>query len=77
MRSEVVNICRGETISVAAILAEMNHIAGYSIKVELEPSLMRRNDISRLVGSNQKLRSLTGFAPSRPIQDTLRRMYAG
>lgn len=75
-RSEIVNICSGKTISVAAIVAEMNSIAGYEIKVETQQELLRKNDINRLVGNNQKLRRLTGFAPSIPIQETLQRMYA-
>lgn len=75
VRSEVVNICSGESISVAAIVAEMNRIAGYEIKVELQQDLIRTNDISRLVGNNQKLQALIGFAPSTPIRETLRRMY--
>jgi GDP-6-deoxy-D-talose 4-dehydrogenase len=74
-RSEIVNICSGRTISIANILEEMNAIAGYSLEVEADPSLFRQNDIARLVGSNRKLRELTGFAPSIPIQQTLRRMY--
>ena len=39
MRSEVVNICSGRTISVAAIVAEMNKIAGYAIEVEADASV--------------------------------------
>lgn len=74
-RSEIVNICRGETISVAGIIAEMNALAGYTIQVEVQPELLRKADISRLVGDNTKLRRLTGFAPSTPIQATLKRMY--
>lgn len=75
-RSEIVNICRGETISVAGIIAEMNALAGFTIQVEVDPELLRKTDISRLVGDNVKLRRLTGFTPSRPLRDTLRRMYA-
>jgi nucleoside-diphosphate-sugar epimerase len=74
-RFEVVNICSGKPISVAAIVAEMNKIAGYEINVEVQQDLLRKNDIKRLIGSNQKLRSLTGFAPSIPIRETLQRMY--
>ena len=74
--SEVANICRGSTVSVAGIIDEMNSIAGYEIKIESQADLVRRNDISRLLGSNQKLRQLTGFAPSTPIRETLRKMYA-
>ena len=75
VRSEVVNICSGKPTSVAAIVAEMNAIAGYEIKVELEPTLVRNNDISRLAGSNKKLLRLIGFAPGIPIRETLVRMY--
>ncbi len=75
-RSEIVNICSGKTISVAAIVAEMNRIARYEIKVETQRELLRTNDINRLVGSNRKLRTLTGFTPATPIQQTLQRMYA-
>ena len=75
IRSEIVNICSGTTISIAGILAEMNSIAGYEIKAELQPDLLRKNDITRLVGTNRKLKQLIGFAPSIPIRETLRRMY--
>ena len=75
VRSEVVNICSGKSISVAAIIAEMNRIAGYEIKVELQQDLLRKNEINRLVGDNRKLKTLIGFAPATPIGETLRRMY--
>lgn len=75
VRSEVVNICRGSTVSVAGILAAMNNIAGYEIKVELQPELVRKNDINRLVGSNQKLKKITGLVPATPMPEILRRMY--
>jgi len=75
IRSEIVNICSGTTISIAGILAEMNSIAGYEIKAELQQDLLRKNDITRLVGTNRKLKQLIGFAPSIPIRETLRRMY--
>lgn len=74
-RSEIVNICRGQTISVAEIVAEMNALAGYTMQVEVQPELLRKTDIHRLVGDNSKLRRLTGFAPGTPIQTTLKRMY--
>jgi len=75
IQSEVVNVCRGETLSVGNILEEMGEIAGYKIEVESDPSLFRPNDIKRLAGNNQKLRAVTGFAPNIPIRETLRKMY--
>jgi len=64
-------------VSIAGIIAEMNAIAGYELEVEADPSLFRRNELPRLWGSNRKLGELTGFAPGKPIQETLRRMYTG
>jgi nucleoside-diphosphate-sugar epimerase len=75
--SEIVNICSGRTISIASIIVQMNAIAGYPLEVATDPSLFRRNDLARLWGSNRKLQDLTGFAPKKPIQETLRRMYTG
>jgi nucleoside-diphosphate-sugar epimerase len=74
--SEIVNICSGRTIRVASIIAEMNAIAGYTMEIESDLSLLRQNDLPRLTGSNRKLLELTGFVPKTPIQETLRRMYA-
>ena len=75
VHSQIVNVCRGETISVARILELMGAIASYRIDVETDPALFRENDIKRLVGSDRKLRALVGFAPGKPIQETLQRMY--
>jgi nucleoside-diphosphate-sugar epimerase len=73
--SEIVNICAGNTLSVFRIVEYLNQIAGYNIKVEIDPALVRSADIPRLVGSNEKLARLTGFRPHRPFFETLRRMY--
>lgn len=75
VRSEVVNICTGKTVSVAAIVADMNGIAGYEINVGTKQDLLRTNDIKRLVGSNHKLRKLINYVPSKPIHQTLKHMY--
>jgi len=75
VRSEIVNICSGKTVSVATIIEEMNNIAGYEMEVEVKQDLLRKNDITRLVGNNQKLQRLIGFVPSLPIKEILRRMY--
>jgi nucleoside-diphosphate-sugar epimerase len=76
VRSQIVNICTGRTVSVAGILASMKEIAGYEIHVQQDQELMRSSEISRLVGSNRKLLQLTGFVPCTFIQKTLKRMYA-
>ncbi len=75
IQSEIINICSGTTVAISELLDEMSAIAGFSIRVEVDSSLVRSTDIQELAGSNQKLRRLTNFVPSIPIRDTLRRMY--
>jgi nucleoside-diphosphate-sugar epimerase len=58
------------------VLDAMARIAGYEIEVRVNPAFVRGNEIKRLVGSNARLRALTGFAPSIPFEETLRWMYA-
>lgn len=71
-----VNLCAGVAHSLRDVLAMMADIAGYAIEVRVNPAFVRANEVRRLVGSNARLRALTGFAPSIPLEETLRWMYA-
>lgn len=75
VRGQVVNICAGRAYALRAILQEMEGIAGRSIAVDVNPALVRLNEIPRLVGSNQRLHRAIGERQYRPIADTLRWMY--
>jgi nucleoside-diphosphate-sugar epimerase len=70
-----INICSGVAHSLDEVLAMMAKIAGYAIEVRVNPDFVRANEVKRLVGSNARLRDLAGFAPSIPLEDTLRWMY--
>ncbi|MGN6789818.1 MAG: NAD-dependent epimerase/dehydratase family protein [Rhodanobacteraceae bacterium] len=72
---EVVNFCTGTAHSLGDVLAMMAPIAGYAIEVRVNPSFVRANEVKRLVGSNARLRQLTGFAPAIPLEETLHWMY--
>lgn len=73
---EAINICSGTAHSLQDVLAMMERIAGYAIEVRVNPAFVRANEVKRLVGSNARLRELTGFAPSIPLEETLHWMYA-
>lgn len=75
LRGIAVNFCSGIGHSLDEVLAMMAQIAGYAIEVRVNPAFVRANEVKRLVGSNARLRALTGFAPSIPLEDTLRWMY--
>jgi nucleoside-diphosphate-sugar epimerase len=73
--SEVVNICSGQATALLDVIRVMNQLAGYEIEVRVNPEFVRQNEVSRLVGSATKLRSLVSLPPMRPLAETLRRMF--
>ena len=52
----------------------MEDIAGYRIKVEVNPAFVRANEIPVLRGDNRRLQAATGFAPRQDLQQTLEDM---
>jgi nucleoside-diphosphate-sugar epimerase len=70
-----VNICSGEAYSLGQVLGMMADIAGYEIKVKVNPAFARYNEVKRLVGSTRKLKSLIGPMKPFPLQQTLAWMY--
>jgi nucleoside-diphosphate-sugar epimerase len=75
VRSEVVNICSGRAIALMDVLAEMKTMAGYEIRVRVNPELVRESEIPKMVGSRTKLTRLVTLPDPRPFRETLRRMY--
>lgn len=74
---QVFNICSGKPHSLEEILEIMAGIAGYRIAVRVNSSLVRANEVVRLVGSARRLAATTGQAPSIPLRETLEWMYRG
>jgi len=73
---EVFNVCSGSACSLKDVLSIMAEIAGYEIEVRVNPAFVRANDVKRLQGNPDKLRSVVGSLNSYPLMDTLRWMYA-
>lgn len=72
---ETFNICSGVAYSLAEVLAMMSDIAGYAIKVKVNPAFTRYNEVKRLVGSTRKLHSAVGHIKAFPLHQTLAWMY--
>ena len=53
----------------------MNRIAGYAIKVRVNPAFVRANEVRRLIGDNHKLRQLIGELPEYSMDAILRSLY--
>jgi hypothetical protein len=55
----------------------VSQIAGYRIKVEVNPAFVRANDVLTLTGSNARLASVIGPIEAPPLFETLRWMVEG
>lgn len=73
---EVFNICSGEAFSLSDVLSMMAEIAGYAIKVKVNPAFVRASEVKCLVGSADKLASRIGWQDRISLRSTLEWMYA-
>lgn len=75
VKSEIVNVCTGNELSINNILDSASKIAGYNIKVSVNPEFVRKNEVKILKGSTKKMCSFIGdFTQEFKIEDTLKQM---
>ncbi len=74
--SECVNICSSQGYSLREIISNLESLAGYNIELQQNPLFMRKNELHKLIGSNQKLHKLIGNIENYSIQETLAWMFA-
>jgi nucleoside-diphosphate-sugar epimerase len=61
---DVVNVGSGRAYSVASLVKQLARIMGVTdVQVEVDPSRLRRRDITRFCADNSKLRRATGWEP--------------
>jgi GDP-4-dehydro-6-deoxy-D-mannose reductase len=68
---EVYNVCSGEGSTVRELAATVLQRLGVSADIATDPARARPVDVPVLVGSNQKLRRVTGWAPRRTRSDII------
>mgnify|MGYP006086981177 FL=1 len=74
--SEIVNVGSGNAICINDILTAMSNIAGYKIKVKVNPMFVRPNEIRVLKASTKKMTNIVGdFTNEFNIRKTLNKMY--
>ncbi len=71
----VFNVCSGQAVSLKAVIAMMEQIAGYEIEVHINPAFVRANEVRRLQGNAARLQSAVGPLEDIPLESTLRWMY--
>jgi nucleoside-diphosphate-sugar epimerase len=74
-RGETFNVCSGTGRTLHEVLDTLAGIAGYAIDVQVDPRLVRANEVRRLVGSDARLTHVLGARARIPLEDTLRWMY--
>ncbi|MBA6365075.1 NAD-dependent epimerase/dehydratase family protein [Colwellia sp. BRX8-4] len=70
-----VNFCSGSMLSLRDIIHELNELSGYTIDVRVNPDFVRDNEIIRLCGDDQLLRTIIDIDDRKSIKETLRWMY--
>lgn len=68
---ETFNICSGTAYSLREVLQMASELAGYEIKVSVNPAFVRANDVHKLMGDGSRLQACIGELPSIALRDTL------
>ena len=68
---EIYNVCSGEGIPLAEVINELSIISGIKITTHTDPSLVRPNDIPKIIGSNHKLKNDTLWQRNYTLHQTL------
>ena len=71
-RGEAYNLCAGEGVSIAGVIALFRTHARVPLRVWSDPALRRPVEVERIVGSHAKATADTGWTPKIPLVDTLR-----
>lgn len=72
----VYNVCTGVTYDFNAVLQTLSQLTGHAIEVDVDPALVRPNEVHRLCGDPSRVREIAGDVPSYALADTLRWMLA-
>jgi GDP-6-deoxy-D-talose 4-dehydrogenase len=72
----VINLCSGIGRSLRSILEQLTALSGHVLEVQVNPSLVRLNDVHRLVGSPQNMVATLGSLPHQDFDATLDWMLA-
>jgi nucleoside-diphosphate-sugar epimerase len=72
---QTLNICSGVSHSLEEVLETMAEIAGYRIKVKVNPAYVRGNEVAKLSGSNARLAAVARLSPLTSLPETLKWMY--
>jgi GDP-4-dehydro-6-deoxy-D-mannose reductase len=65
------NVASGHAVAMREVLDILVSLARCPIEVEEDPSRFRTSEVTELSGDASKLRAMTGWAPTIPLEQTL------
>jgi GDP-4-dehydro-6-deoxy-D-mannose reductase len=68
---DVYNVCSGQAVAVEEVARRLIALAHADLQLEVDPARVRKVETPVLLGSPAKLTAATGWAPERPLDDTL------
>lgn len=72
---KVINVCSGQVYSLSDVISLMQDLTSYELKVIVDSSFIRTNEIKILRGSNELLQSIIGNFVPNSLLETLAWMY--
>lgn len=73
---QVYNVCSGRDVSVADVAKRLLALAGASMRLEVDPALVRPVDVPVVRGDPGRLQAATGWRPELDLDHTLRDVLA-
>jgi len=75
LAGDVYNVATGRAITIAEVARRLCALANVPIELVPDPALFRPVDVPVFVGDAARLRSVTGWAPRIPFDETLADMF--
>lgn len=70
----VYNVCTGVTYDLHSVLGLLRDMTGHGIEVDVDPRLVRANELHTLCGDPARLKAMAPDLPSYSLRDTLASM---
>jgi nucleoside-diphosphate-sugar epimerase len=67
----IYNLCTGVTYDFNAVIGLLQNLTGHRIEVQVDPKLVRANEVHRLCGDPARLQQAIGSLPAYSLGDTL------
>jgi GDP-4-dehydro-6-deoxy-D-mannose reductase len=68
---QVYNVCRGEAVRIEDVARRLMAIAGVDLRLVVDPTRVRAQDVPELRGDPSRLREATGWVPEIELDATL------